>query len=300
MKRAVSVSLGSSKRNKKVIITFDDVPIEVERIGTDGDPKKARQLFAELDGKVDALGVGGVELYLRLGDREYPLRSGIGLIRDVHKTPAVDGRGLKHTLERRVFELAASELGGMPHYRRAFFTLGVDRFGMAQAVSEVADEVIFGDLMFALGIPAPVKGLDNLRRLGRILLPIVGKLPISMVYPTGEKQETIEPKYEKYWQQAELIAGDFLYIRKHMPEDLRGKDILTNTTTEADVELLKARGVRWLITTTPRYEGRSFGTNMMEAALTAYAGKGRPLTDDELNALIDKLAIRPHVQRLNP
>ncbi len=299
MKRAVSVSLGSSKRNKQVIITFDGQPIQVERIGTDGDPDKARQLFKELDGQVDALGVGGVELYLRLGDKEYPLRSGLSLIKDVHQTPAVDGRGLKHTLERRVFELAAPQLGGIPHYRRAFFTLGVDRFGMAQAVAEVADEVIFGDLMFALGIPIPVKGIDNLRRLGSLLLPILGKLPISMVYPTGEKQETIEPKFETYWAQADLIAGDFLYIRKHLPDDLTGKDILTNTTTAEDVELLKARGVRWLITTTPRYEGRSFGTNMMEAALTAYAGLGRPLTLEELNDLIDRLNIRPHVQRLN-
>ena len=299
MKRAISVSLGSSKRNKQVVIQFDDTPIHVERIGTDGDADKARRLFAELDGQVDALGVGGVELYLRLDDREYPLRSGLGLVKDVKKTPVVDGRGLKHTLERRVFELAADQLGGMPHYRRAFFTLGVDRYGMAQAVADAADEVIFGDLMFALGIPIPVRGLDNLRRLGRILLPVVGKLPISMVYPTGEKQETIEPKYETYWAQADLIAGDFLYIRKHMPDDLTGKDILTNTTTEADVALLKERGVRWLITTTPRYEGRSFGTNMMEAALTAYAGKGRPLTLNELDELIDRLHIRPHAQRLN-
>ena len=299
MKKAVSISLGSSKRNKKVVVTFDGEPISVERIGTDGDPDKARKLFAELDGQVDAFGVGGVELYLRIDDKEYPLRSGLGLIKDVRKTPAVDGRGLKHTLERRVFELAAPQLGGVPHYERAFVTLAVDRYGMALAVSEVADEVIFGDLMFALGLPIPVKGIDNLRRLGKALLPVLGKLPISMVYPTGEKQETIEPKFEKYWRRAQLIAGDFLYIRKHMPEDLTGKDILTNTTTAADVELLKARGVRWLITTTPRYEGRSFGTNMMEAALTAYAGKGRPLTNDELNQLIDRLNIRPNVERLN-
>jgi hypothetical protein len=37
----------------------------------------------------------------------------------------------------------------------------------------------------------------------------------------------------------------------------------------------------------------------MEAALTAYAGKGRPLSDAELNALMDELDLRPSVQRLN-
>ncbi|RME84434.1 MAG: quinate 5-dehydrogenase [Caldilineae bacterium] len=299
MKRVVSVSLGSSSRDKKVVLTLDGEEISLERIGVDGDEEKARRLFAELDGKVDALGVGGVELNLRVAGRVYKLSSGHSLVRDVKTTPAIDGAGLKHTLERRVFELAAAELGGMPHYRSAFVTLGIDRFGMAQAIAEVSDRVVFGDLMFALGIPIPVNSIGQLIFLGRLLLPILRHLPISMLYPTGESQEVIEPKYQKYWDQAELIGGDFLYIRKHMPDDLSGKTIVTNTTTERDVELLRERNLRWLITTTPRYEGRSFGTNMMEAALTAYAGKGRALTDAELNELIDRLNIRPSVQRLN-
>jgi hypothetical protein len=88
-------------------------------------------------------------------------------------------------------------------------------------------------------------------------------------------------------------------MHKHLPADLTGKTVVTNTTTEENIELLRARGVRLVITTTPRYEGRSFGTNMTEAALTAYAGKGRSLTDAELNALIDELDLRPSVQQLN-
>lgn len=300
MKHAVSISLGSSTRNKQVVITLAGQPISIERIGVDGDERRARALFAELDGQVDALGVGGVELHVRIGDRQYPLRSGLNLVKEVRRTPAVDGSGLKYTLERRVFALAAPELGGTPHFAHAFMTLGVDRFGMAVAVEEVSDRVIFGDLMFALGLPIPVPGLRALQRLGRVLVPIVGQLPISMLYPTGANQESIEPKYARFWAQAGLIAGDFLYIRKHMPPDLAGKMVVTNTTTAADVELLRQRGTAWLITTTPRFEGRSFGTNMMEAALTAYAGLGRTLTLDELNKLIDELNLRPHVQRLNP
>jgi hypothetical protein len=85
-----------------------------------------------------------------------------------------------------------------------------------------------------------------------------------------------------------------------MPRDMRGRTVITNTTTDENIALLRERGVRTVITTTPRYEGRSFGTNALEAALTAYAGKGRPLSDDELNALIDDLDLRPNVQHLNP
>ena len=50
MKRAVGISLGSSQRDKRVLINFKGVPVEVERIGTDGDVEKAIRLFAELDG----------------------------------------------------------------------------------------------------------------------------------------------------------------------------------------------------------------------------------------------------------
>ena len=98
MKRAVSVSLGSSSRDKKVIVNFKDQQISVERIGTDGDIEKAKQLYTELDDQVDAFGVGGVDLFLRLDGREYPLRAALKLIEGVRQTPVVDGRGLKHTL----------------------------------------------------------------------------------------------------------------------------------------------------------------------------------------------------------
>ncbi len=300
MKRAVSVSLGSPTRDKKVVVTFKGEPIEIERRGTGGDAVQARRWFAELDGQVDALSVGGVDLYLRFDGREYPLRAALKLVQDVKQTPVVDGRGLKHTLERRVFELAAAELGDIPRFQTAFIPMAVDRMGLAQAVTAVTDTVIFGDLMMGLDIPIPVRGMNRYRQVARALLPIISYLPMSMIFPPGNKDEPPKPKYSRLWQEADLIAGDFLYIYKHMPDDLSGKTIITNTTTDANVDLFRQRGVRWLITTTPRYDGRSFGTNMTEAALTAYAGNGRVLTETELNQLIDELNLHPSVQRLNP
>jgi len=299
MKRAVSVSLGSSTRDKRVVVRFKGEPIIVERIGTDGDTVKARRLFAELDGQVDALAVGGVDIYFRLGGREYPVRAALKLVQDVQKTPVVDGRGLKHnTLERRVFELAESSLGGKPHFDKAFIPVAIDRLGLARAVEEVSDEVVYGDLMVALGIPITIRGLDRFRRVARLLLPVVSYFPMSLLF-YGSKGEEPTPKYHRFWERSDLIAGDFLFMRKYLPHDLVGKTVVTNTTTEANIDLLRQRGVSLVITTTPCYDGRSFGTNLMEAALTAYAGKGRPLTDAELNSLIDDLGIRPTVHRLS-
>jgi hypothetical protein len=81
---------------------------------------------------------------------------------------------------------------------------------------------------------------------------------------------------------------------------MKGKIIVTNTTTPEDVEFFRQRGVRYLITTTPCLEGRSFGTNMMEAALVAVSGKKRRLSTTELKAMIGELNFTPQIRQLNP
>jgi hypothetical protein len=298
MKHAVSVSLGSPKRDKKVMVTLKGETICVERIGTGGDIAKARQIFADLDGKVDALSVGGIDLFVRLDGKDYPVRSAHILVKDVHQTPLVDGRIFKYVLEQRVFELAEPLLGRIPRFTSGFMPFTVDRIGLAQAVSTAADEVIFGDLMFMFGLPLPILGLKRFKQIAKAVMPVAGLLPLRTLFPPGVKDEEPHPKYQKYWEAADLIAGDMHYIGKYSSNNLQGKWVITNTTTEENISLLKSRGVRLVITTTPRYEGRSFGINMMEAVLTAYAGKGRPLSFEELNSLVDELDLRPEVIRL--
>ncbi|MBN1241483.1 MAG: hypothetical protein JXA15_02105, partial [Spirochaetales bacterium] len=179
MKRAVSVSLGSSKRDKSVEIELAGTRVLLERRGTDGDEKRARALFEELDGRVDALGVGGVELYLRLPWRDYPLRSGVNLVRGVRATPYTDGRHLKTVLESRVVPFLESRLGRRFGNGKAFLVEGISRYGMTEAFVEAGWKCVFGDLMFALGLPFPIRSLKGLDRAARVLLPVVGRLPIS-------------------------------------------------------------------------------------------------------------------------
>ena len=153
----------------------------------------------------------------------------------------------------------------------------------------MADEVLIGDLMFYLGIPLAIRGLAQFKRVARILLLVAGFFPLAMLYPPGAKDEPLQPKYTRYWKEADLLAGDLHYIRKYCPADLSGKIVLTNTTTPENIEMLRNRDVRQVITSTQRYDGRSCGVNMMETILTAYAGLGHPLLEPELEVLIDEL-----------
>ncbi len=299
MKRAVSISLGGITRDKKVIITLLGEEITIERIGTNGDVEKAIQLYNELDGQVDAFGVGGIDLGVTFAGRHYPLYDALKLVAGVKQTPFVDGCGLKLTLERGIAQFIEQEIGGHVQPKRALITMGVDRYGSALSFDEAGYEIIFGDLGFGLGIPIPIRSLRGLHAVGRILMPIAGRLPLEFLYPTGEKQEEIAPKFGKWYAWATVICGDCLYIKRHMPDRLDGKTVVTNTTTLADVEAFRQRGVRYLVTATPRLEGRSFGTNMMEAAMVAIAGKGRPLTTAELEDMLERLDLKPTIQRLN-
>lgn len=301
MKRAVSISIGSSKRDKAVEVELLGEKVRIERIGTDGDMEKAAQLYRDLDGKVDAFGVGGADLGVMVEEKWYPLYSVQSMVRYVKQSPIVDGAGLKNTLENRMAQVIDQSAGDYVRSmgRRAFITLGVDRWGMTRSFLDAGYECVFGDLMFGLGIPIALHSMSSLKSMAAWLMPFAGRLPFKWVYPTGEKQEKRIPKWEKYYAWGTVIAGDCHYIKRHMPDRLDGKIIATNTTTTADQEMFRQAGVKYLVTSTPVLDGRSFGTNMMEAALIAVSGKNRALNRAELNDLLDRLGFQPQIQELN-
>ncbi len=299
MKQAVSVSIGHSKRDKKVVIDLLGEKVSLERIGTDGDMKKAAELFRELDGKVDAFGIGGADLGLQVDKKYYTLHSVKPMVQYIRKTPFVDGLGLKTTLERRTAAFLEQHIGSEITWKRVLFTSGADRWGLAMGFVNADWKCIFGDLMFGLGIPWPVFTVRGVKIIATIAVPIISRMPFEFLYPTGEKQEINKPKFEKWYHWASVIAGDCHFVKHHMPENMKGKIVVTNTTTPEDVEFFRERGIKYMITTTPCLDGRSFGTNMMEAALVAVSGKKRPLTLTELNQLIDELHFEPQLHRLN-
>jgi hypothetical protein len=300
VKHVVSISLGSSKRNHRVEAEFLGEKFLIERIGTDGDMNRAIEMIRELDGKVDAFGMGGIDLYLVAGGRRYAIREAKKIASAARLTPIVDGSGLKNTLERRVITYLQDELGWTFAGRRALVVSGVDRFGIAEALWEAGCRTTYGDLIFAMGIPIPIRSLTALRLLAWMLLPVISQLPFKYLYPTGEKQESVTTKYESYYRENEIIAGDFHFIRKYMPPELPGKIIITNTVTKDDLEMLRERGVAVLITTTPELQGRSFGTNVMEGVLISILGKKvDEVTPEDYGELLDRLQLKPRLEILN-
>lgn len=298
--QVVSVSLGSASRDTDQVVTLLDREVRVRRVGVGGDLKRARELISELDGQVDAFGLGGIDLYVSVRGRRYYFRDAVNLARAAKRTPVVCGAGLKDSLERLTVRALEERLD--LQRRDVLMVSAVDRFGMAEELHARARSVLFGDLIFALGLPIPVRSIGALERLAHTLMPVISKVPFKWLYPVGEAQEKapVPEKFARYYREVDILAGDWHYIRRYAPRDLAGKVLLTNTTTAADLEFMRQRGVSLLITTTPRFNGRSLGTNLLEAALVATEGASGELSSGRYVELIEQAGIVPTVADLRP
>lgn len=296
-KHVVSVSLGSSKRNAREEINVLGQPFILERIGTDADSKKAAELFKALDGRIDAFGLGGADLYVMADGKKYTFNNVKKLVSTVKITPVLDGSGLKNTLERD----AIAQLDPILDWKsqKVLMVSAVDRFGMAEALAQYHADIVYGDIVFGLNIDRPLRSLDSLRQVARLVLPVITKLPQDWFYPTGAKQESsVAGKGTRYYAWADVIAGDTHYAKRYAPTDLAGKTILTQTITEADRTWMKDRGVKRLITTTPRMGSRNFATNVLEAFFVALSGKKEALTEKEYLDYIRQVGFKPEMNEL--
>ena len=216
-----------------------------------------------------------------------------------------DGNGVKGLLERRAFQYLEKYLneneGKTLKGMKALQTTAVDRYGMAEAMVDAGLDVTFGDFMFALGLPIAIKSLRAVRVVAALLLPLVTQFPVPWLYALGSEQDKPpQPKWTKYYKEATVLAGDFIQIRQYMPDDLTGKIVVTNTTTAKNVEELRERNLHILVTVTPRLEGRSFGTNVMEATLLALMDKPQSeVTEADFLDLIERIPLEPNIEVLN-
>ena len=273
MKHVVSVSLGSPIRDRDTEISLYGERIHVSRRGTNGDLDRAIQMIHELDNHVDAIGLGGIDRYLVVEGQRYEIMDGRRLAESAVHTPVVDGSGVKavweYTVVNRLVDHHVIHVG-----QKVLLVSALDRFGMAQAFYEHGFETIAGDFIFASHIDYPITSLEELKKFARRLLPDLTKMPFALLYPTGREQDEISPdtSYHHYFQDSDIVAGDFHFIHRYLPQTLDGKIMITNTTTAEDRALLKSRHLGVLITTTPVLAGRSFGTNVIEAAIVAATG----------------------------
>lgn len=291
----LSVSLGSSTRDFEVTLSLGSHRFCVRRIGTDGSIAKAMEVVTRYDGSVDAIGLGGVNMFYTVGNVKYPCADGLGIAACATKTPVVDGAGLKSTFERQVPSSLRS-WGMALKGKRVLVVSVLDRWGLAEGFQLEGARVLVGDALFALGLPILFPGLASFRLAARLTMGVLCKIPVRRLYPLGEMQLDNTPRYSWAFRMADIIAGDFHFIKRFMPVDIGRRWVVTTTTSQADRDMLAKRGAGGIVTMTPPFGGRTFGANILDAMAVALRGSW-PLGDEEYLTAWKSMGLSPHIQR---
>ncbi|NNJ10996.1 serine carboxypeptidase [Chloroflexales bacterium ZM16-3] len=310
MKRVVSISLGSSARDYRFTATILGRNIEIQRIGTNGDIARAGELIREHDGQVDAISLGGLTPVFRVGKARYPHQEAIHLASQAHRTPVVDGGVLKNTLERWAVAQAARKTPDLFSYKRILLTSGIERYQMAAALAQQEAELRFADPIIHSGLRflPPPRSLAQLELYAATTLPITVLLPYRLLHPVALGQEGHDSRAEGLFDWAQVIAGDFAFIRRFAPASLKGKAIITDDPSPEEIEDLRRRGVTTLVTMHPPLvdaEGnpcpRPFvSTDVLEAIIAAIQETSRQPGEAEALDFIAAAGWGPTVQDLNP
>lgn len=300
LKHILSVSLGSSLRDKTAEIELLGQRLLLDRRGTDGDMRRFASFLQQHDGAVDVLCIGGTNLGLHCGEKLYLFDNMRRLLDGLRRTPVVDGSGIKATLEPRTLEVLQDrglvDWGGT----KVLLSSSVDRFGMALALDRMGADVVYGDLMFGFPWPLALRGLRSARRAAETLLPVATRPPFDAWLQRATVTSNCRRPCRRWCAWADVLAGDFPTFLPHLPGDLSGKLVVANSLTEDDSRMLRAAGVKTLVTTAPELDGRAFATNVLEGVFVALIDK--PLAQirpaDYLD-LAQKLGWEPNVRQLN-
>jgi hypothetical protein len=301
MKSVVSVSIGSSARDHHVQLKLKGQEFYIWRQSTDGNMKKAVELIRQYDrdSETSAIGLGGIGLRVDAADRVYYYRDGRRFGEAAQKTPIVCGAGLKGIVEGDVPRYMADDRGLAVRGKKVGVVSAFDRWGLSMGFERLGCDMTYGDLTFGLGIPRLVRTHEDLVRMVHLVGPAAMQLPFKLLYPTTSDHKTKakmpSPIIRQFYEENDIIAGDYKFIKQYMPADMSGKWVVTNTTTMEDVEIMRKAGVEILVTTTPRLDGRTFGTNVIEATLLALDGASEALPGVRYLELLHEVGWWPDV-----
>ena len=84
----------------------------------------------------------------------------------------------------------------------------VDRFGMAEEIAACGGPAIYGDLMFALGLPIPIRSFRLVRPLAALILPVAVRLPFRWL--SGNQTPDHNTLWRCYTRYRSLFAALFV------------------------------------------------------------------------------------------
>lgn len=298
MKKIVSISLGKAERDYEFTGTFLGKKFQIKRVGCDGNIDLVRKRIKEYDGQVDVIGLGGISAYFKIGNTVHIHQEAQSLIKTAKKTPVADGRGLKSILQGWTIRSINQRLKDLFNYENVLFLSGIAQYEMVQVMQEYTNNFSFCDPLIHFNTPYTLDSVNALEYYAAASMPVLTRMPYSWFYPKGWDGDQWKPLLlSKPFEKAEVIVGDYTYIRHYTPSMLPNKIVVTDSVDDAGIALLKKRGVRTIISTVPDlFKQQRIDINVMHALFAAYLEKKpQEISENDYLEIFDRASIEPRV-----
>ncbi|MCX7150182.1 MAG: hypothetical protein NTY05_12365 [Rhodocyclales bacterium] len=295
MKKVVTVTLGSSKKDFEFKTRFLGQEFSVRRLGADQDSSKAWELMRRQQANADAIALSDMVDHYHVGLRTVVNKKSQRLMQVVTRVPVTTGASLRRLLQVRAIRYVQKELGNYFNNNLVLFLSGMRNYDMAVALSDYTKNLSFADPVFQAGSPLLLSSLDQLELYakGKELIPdiVPGKFLKSVL--STLKNKIVASAVAK----SHVIVGTFREIQAvSSGGNLAGKTLITSAIDDEALAFFTRHKVNLVVDVSPKLFDRVVGISTITAMILAATGKPEAeLSDHDFEEIINELDIKPRL-----
>lgn len=295
MKKVVTVSLGSSRKDFTFKTRFLGHNFEVRRLGADDDTVKAWELMRRQQAVADAIGLGEISDHYSVGLNTLVNKETRRLTNVVTRVPVTTGATLRRLLHVRAVRHVQKALGHYFNNNLVLFLSGMRNYDMAVAMADYTPNLSFADALFQTGVPAMLTSLEQLELYAKGSDLVLNSKP-------GEILEAALTDFKIRWAadvvaKSHVVVGTFAEIKSvGNPDNLAGKTLITAAVDAERMAFFKACKVNLVVDTSPKLFEQVVGINTIEAMILAALEKApEEISDDDFSEILDELKLVPRL-----
>ena len=295
MKKVVTVTLGSSKKDFEFKTKFLGQEFSVQRMGADRDSGKAWELMRRQQANADAIALSDMVDHYHVGLRTVVNKESQRLMQVVTRVPVTTGASLRRLLQVRAVRYVQKELGHYFNNNLVLFLSGMRNYDMAVALSDYTKNLSFADPVFQAGSPLLLSSLDQLELYakGKELIPniVPGKFLKSVL--STLKNKIVANAVGK----SHVIVGTFREIQAVASGgNLEGKTLITSAVDDEALAFFTKHKVNLVVDVSPKLFDKVVGISTITAMILAATGKPEAeLSDHDFEEIINELDIKPRL-----
>jgi len=304
MRRVISISVGTSKRDYEFQTKFLGKEITVKRIGCDGDMDELVERMYDWEGEVDVIGLAGVRFSSEIGLEQKLIRRRAAMLKELStqlKVPVTTGEMFRHVSQEWAARYIQFKFKDYFTNQKILFMSGLVNYNLANVLATYTDNIVYADPFFDSGIPKFINSMKNLELYGKKIYGLMRMTPTRFFTKNIPAiKELNQQLLRKEIRKSHIIVVPYFsfyrFLEGTTAEDLSGKIVMSATCYDDRVEFLKKRGVTTIIDPTPLILDRVVGVNVLEAIIIDAIGKtGEDLTNDDLLEVISSQKIYPRI-----